>query len=98
MIRGQYLSDSDEKWRMAIIESDALLEESLKQLTGDGATLGEMLKKAPPQIAPIIQQIWGVHLLRNKIAHEGMMFGVDRRMANHAYQIYEQALKMIGKI
>lgn len=95
VIRGLFLSDSEEKWRLAIIESDGMLEEMMKAKGVQGATFADMLKTNPSFLAPILQQVWGVHLLRNRIAHEGLMFKVDRRMANHAYQVYESAVMML---
>ncbi|HEY1041222.1 MAG TPA: hypothetical protein VGE63_00650 [Candidatus Paceibacterota bacterium] len=94
-IRGLFLSDAEEKWRLAIIEADSLIEELLRAKGVPGATFADMLKANPPFLAPVIQQVWGVHIMRNRIAHEGLMFKVDRRLANHAYQVYEAAVNMI---
>ena len=97
-IRGLFLADAEEKWRLAIIEADSLIEELLRSRGVQGATFSDLLKTNPSYLAPVIQQVWGVHLMRNRIAHEGLMFKIDRRLANHAYQVYETAVNLIQSV
>ncbi len=91
-------SDKESDWRMAIIEADAILEEFITQLGYTGDTFGEKLKNIDPGNFPALQQAWDVHLIRNKIAHEGMEFKLEAFEKNRVYRIYENILSQGGFI
>jgi len=77
-------------WRLAIIEADSMLEELIVQLGYTGDNLGERLKNIPQGDFPLIQEAWDVHLVRNKIAHEGLDFDLTERQKRHVHSSYKQ--------
>lgn len=55
-------------YREQILELDKLLHYILKDLSYEW-TLGEILKKEPVEISSL-DEIWRLHKLRNKLAHD----------------------------
>ena len=85
----------ESEYKLAVIEADSLLDEVLKKIGYEGETLGERLKKVPPDILPGIEQVWDAHKTRNNIVHDP-----DYRLsfdgAKKAITIYEKALTDLG--
>lgn len=92
-IRTLFASQNDADWRMAIIESDAMLEDLMLHLGYDGNTLGERLKSANKQNFPAIEMAWKAHLVRNKIAHEGSRFQLSHMQALRVMRWYEEVFR-----
>jgi len=80
-------SPNESDWRVAILESDTLLEEALKEKGLEGNTMAELLEEAKSNGYQSIQSAWDAHLTRNKIAHEGQNFPLSqvetRRIINY---------------
>lgn len=85
------LNPSD--WRLGIIEADAMLDDLLIQLGYPGETLGERLKNVNKNDFPTLQLAWDAHLVRNRIAHEGMNFHLTEREARQAKVNYETVFR-----
>ena len=62
-------SPNESDWRVAIIESDTLLEEAFRERGLVGNTMSELLEEAKMNGYSSIQSAWDAHLVRNKIAH-----------------------------
>lgn len=91
-------SPNDSDWRMAIVEADALLEESLKEKDHVGETVAELLDSARSSGYASIQNAWDAHLIRNKIAHEGSEYPlsqIEGRRIIKMYQNFFEELKII---
>ncbi|MEI6280907.1 MAG: hypothetical protein WCP17_02825 [bacterium] len=90
----QHASD----WKLAIIESDSMLDDLLDQLGFRGATLGDKLKSANQDNFPGLTSAWEVHTIRNRIAHEGLSFEISQHEAKRIVALYEQIFHGYGYI
>lgn len=88
--------DNPSSWQVAIMEADKLLDQALIARGAHGNTLGERLKSSSNKFSKL-NAVWGVHKLRNQIAHEP-----DARltysMAEKSLVVFKQALKDLGAI
>jgi len=87
-----FKSQNSTDWRMAIIDADTMLEDMILGLGYQGETFGEKLKNLQRDGIPWTDAAWDVHLLRNKLAHEGSRYPLTDREAFRAYKIYENIL------
>ncbi|MFT7557452.1 MAG: hypothetical protein ACI83D_000117 [Planctomycetota bacterium] len=92
-ITALFASENPNDWRVAIIEADAMLDELFTRLGYPGETLGEKMKGATSRDFPSIQRAWDAHLVRNKIAHEGMNFSMDHNQVIRVLHLYESVFK-----
>lgn len=90
----QHASD----WKLAIIESDSMLDELLDQLGFHGESLGDKLKMANQENFPELTIAWEVHTIRNKIAHEGLAFELSQHEAKRIIAEYESIFHTYGFI
>ncbi len=91
-------SPNESDWRIAVLEADTLLEESLKEKDIVGNNMSELLEEAKANGYPNIQGAWDAHLIRNKIAHEGADFPftqIEGRRVIKLYQNIFEDLKVI---
>ncbi len=94
-----YLSSQNPSdWRLAVMESDAMLEELTETLPYDGENLGARLKAADREKFQTLDDAWEAHLVRNKIAHEGLKYDLTQREANRVVFLYENVLREFGVI
>lgn len=91
-------SQHSSDWKLAIIESDSMLEELLGQLGFLGENLGEKLKGATQESFPNLTIAWEVHTIRNRIAHEGLAFEFSQHEAKRVIALYEQIFHTYGYI
>ncbi|MCA9352587.1 hypothetical protein KC901_00180 [Patescibacteria group bacterium] len=91
-IVNMFRSDDPVQWRMAIIDADTVLEELITELGYQGDTFGEKLMSLKHDGISWTDAAWEVHLLRNKLAHEGSRYPLNQREAFRAYKIYENIL------
>ena len=91
-------SDRPADWRLGIIEADTMLEELITSMGYDGDTFGEKLKNVDPGNFPALQDAWDVHLVRNKIAHEGMNYTLEEFEKNRIFRTYEKIFLNAGMI
>ncbi len=84
----------ERKWesesKLAIIESDRILDNLLKQMGYRGETLGERLKQLKPDLLPNIEEVWVAHKIRNDIIHDPN-YRLPHQEAERAVEIYEKA-------
>jgi len=91
-------SPNESDWRMAIVEADSLMEESLKEKGVAGDTVSELLESAKSNGYTFIQSAWDAHLVRNKIAHEGLNYPISQietRRIIKMYQNFFEEIKII---
>lgn len=96
LIKKMFTSPDPTSWRMAIIDADTMLEEMIADMGYRGETFGEKLKDMHRDNIPWLQAAWDVHLLRNKLAHEGSRYPLNERESYRAYKIYENILSGNG--
>ncbi len=94
-IERHFFAGDDNDLKIAIIEADNLLDETLLAIGVPGAGLGERLQKVTPEKLPNVEDVWQAHKIRNRIAHEAK-FVVKRDLADRALTVYEKALENLG--
>ncbi|MCR4285266.1 MAG: hypothetical protein NUW00_00020 [Candidatus Kaiserbacteria bacterium] len=87
-----------ESWRVAIIEADILLDETLSKAGYVGKSLGEKLKSANPSSFTTIQDAWEAHKVRNDIAHVGSDFVLTQRVAKETLLRFERVFREFSVI
>ena len=85
-------------WRLAIIEADILLEESLHEIGLAGNTIGEKLKGASTTQLRSLDDAWKAHKVRNEIAHAGADFVLTQRIAQETINQYQRVFVELGKV
>jgi len=91
-------SQHSSDWKLAIIEADSMLEDLLGQLGFHGENLGDKLKLANQDNFPQLTVAWEVHTVRNRIAHEGLVFELSQHEAKRVIALYEQIFHAYGYI
>lgn len=82
-------SPNESDWRVAIIEADSMLEESLKEKGLSGATVSELLEGAKESGYRSIQDAWDAHLVRNQIAHQGSDFPISQIEGRRVIKMFQ---------
>ncbi len=88
-----FQSPNEADWRMGIMEADVILDELTRALGYKGETLGDRMKQIEPSDFPTLQLAWQAHLVRNKIAHEGMNYNLTHQEAWHVYKLFETVFR-----
>lgn len=83
-------SDSENDWRLAILEADVILEEMLTSMGYYGETIGEQLQSIERSDFQTLDDAWEAHKVRNRIAHEGSGFALTKREAKRIISLYEK--------
>lgn len=91
-------SENSGDWKLAIIEADSMLEELMDQMGYKGDNLGEKLKVVDRVRFRSIDDAWEAHIVRNRIAHEGLQFELTQREAKRVIALYEQVFREFGFI
>ena len=86
-------SPNESDWRVAIIESDTLLEEAFRERGLVGNTMSELLEEAKMNGYTSIQNAWDAHLVRNKIAHEGMNYPITQVEVRRVIKLYQNVFE-----
>ena len=89
-------SDHPNDWKLAIIEADIMLDETLKKAGYAGASLGERLKSIAPSQLNSLDAAWQAHKVRNQVAHGGTDFVLTRRVADETIKQYRQVFSELG--
>ncbi len=95
----EYLkSENPSDWKLAIMEADSMLEDLTDQLEFEGENLGERLKSTNKEKFKTLDNAWEAHIVRNRIAHEGLAFEITQREANRIVALYETVFREFGHI
>lgn len=89
-------TENPSDWRLAIIEADILLDQSLEGQGYIGPTVADKLKSASASGMTSLQDAWDAHKVRNQIAHAGPDFVLTKRMAQNALTQYQHVLRELG--
>jgi len=95
-IKERFQSNNPSDWRVAILDADSMLEDLLIRLGYEGDTFAERLKSIPKEDFPWLQTAWDVHLVRNKIAHEGSNTYLNERDIQYIFRDYERIFVETG--
>ena len=98
IIQQRSSENNPESWRIAIIEADIFLDETLSNAGYVGHSLGEKLKSANIQSFTTIQDAWEAHKVRNEIAHAGSDFILTQKVAQETLVRFERVFREFGAI
>ncbi len=98
IIQKRVSENNPESWRIAIIEADILLDETLSNAGYVGQSLGEKLRGANPQSFTTIQDAWNAHKVRNDIAHVGSDFILTQKRAQETLTQFERVFREFGVV
>jgi uncharacterized membrane protein len=90
------LNESD--WRVAVLEADSMLEDSLRKKEITGETVSELLEKISESGYIHYQDAWKAHSVRNKIAHQGSDFSLSQVEARRVIKMFQNFFEEIGAI
>lgn len=91
-------SSNSSDWRLAIIEADILLEESLRRAGFVGESIGDILKSMTKGDLINLDAAWDAHKTRNRIAHDGSSFDLNERETQRVIALFESVLKELKAI
>lgn len=91
-------SPNESDWRVAIIEADSMMEESLKERGLSGGNVSELLEGARGSGYRSIQDAWDAHLVRNKIAHDGTDFPISQVEGRRVIKMFQNFFEELGLI
>ncbi len=86
-------SENATDWRLAILESDIVLDEMLSKMGYHGETVSDKLKSIEKSDFTSLDQAWEAHKIRNAIAHEGTDFLISEREARRVLALYSTVFK-----
>jgi len=89
----QVESGEENKWRLAILEADIMLNDLLDVLGYKGETMGDKMKQADISTFNSIDFAWEAHKIRNVIAHEGSQYQLNEREARRVIKMYERVFR-----
>jgi hypothetical protein len=89
-------SGNPNDWKLAIIEADILLDETLKEKGYTGVSLGERLRGISPTQLQSLDDAWQAHKVRNQVAHGGADFVLTRRLAEETIKQYRRVFTELG--
>lgn len=92
-ITEQMHSDSEQNWRLAILEADIMLGELLDVLGYRGETMGDKMRNVERADFNTIDMAWEAHRARNKVAHEGTSLLLNAREARRLLGLYEAVFR-----
>jgi len=84
-------SDSEDEYRIAIIEAEEMLEEVLKKMGYSGKNLKESLEKLPSGVISNFKEVLQTFEIRNKILHDPN-YRLSLEEAKKILSVYERAL------
>lgn len=91
-------SENPSDWRLAILEADSMLDDFLIKRGYLGDNLGERLKSVRPHEFRYLSSAWEGHKVRNRIAHEGSNFVLDKRATKQTVSWFEEFFRETGVI
>lgn len=97
-ILGHISTDNPNDWKLAIIEADIMLQETLESAGYAGLTIGDQLKNASPKSFQTLEMAWQAHKVRNKIAHSGTDFVLTKKLAQETITQYKMVFEEFGVV
>lgn len=88
-------SGNENKYKLAIIKADAIIEDILKRLNYKGENFSEKVANIPTGHVEHVEDIKQAHEVRNKIIQDEN-FKVDKKLAQETLALYENFLEFFG--
>lgn len=89
-------TDNPNDWKLAIIEADIILDDSLKRAGYAGTSLGERLRSISPAQLQSLDDAWQAHKVRNLVAHGSDDFVLTHRLAEDTIKQYRRVFEELG--
>jgi hypothetical protein len=86
-------SDSEQSWRLAILECDIMLNELLDSLGYRGETMADKMRAVERADFNSIDLAWEAHRARNRIAHESSETPLNPRDVRHVFDLYSTVFR-----
>lgn len=86
-------SRNESDWRQAIMEADIILDSMLERMGYDGDSVGDKLKQIEESDFLTLSKAWSAHRVRNKIAHGGINFYLDKNEAERVIKNYQEVFE-----
>jgi ATPase subunit of ABC transporter with duplicated ATPase domains len=86
-------SENENDWRQAIIAADSILEEIVTKAGYVGESLGEKMRGIEKSDFTTIDEAWHAHKVRNRIAHDGSNFHLNKREALETIELYKKVFE-----
>ncbi len=86
-------SDSEQSWRLAILECDIMLNELLDSLGYRGETMADKMRAVERADFNTIDLAWEAHRARNRIAHESSETPLNPRDVRHVFDLYSKVFR-----
>lgn len=93
-IENTLVLDSENAYKVAILEADKLLDHVFKSMQLPGENMGQRLKVAVARNQKV-RPVWQAHIVRNKIAHE-VDYKVTKKNAMRSIKQFRDTLKLLG--
>lgn len=88
-------SGLESEYKLAVIEADNLLNDTLKEMAFSGESLGERLEKVSLSTIPNLEEVKQAHQVRNSIIHDPN-FKLSSDQAKKVLLIFEKAFTELG--
>jgi len=85
--------ESEQGWRLAILEADIMLNELLDTLGYKGETMADKMRAVERGNFNTIDLAWEAHRIRNRIAHDGEAHVLSARETKRVIALYERVFK-----
>lgn len=92
-VEEQAHSDSEQAWRLAILEADIMLNELLDLQGYRGETMSDKLRSVEKSKFNTIELAWEAHRMRNRVAHEGAAHQLSGRETLRIIGLYEKVFQ-----
>lgn len=92
-IQNHLHSHNESDWRLAIIESDIVLDEMLGRMGYVGSTIADKLKMVEKSDFNTIDLAWEAHKIRNRVAHDGTAFKLPQHEAERVVGLYQKVFE-----
>lgn len=89
----QAYSDDGQKWRLAILEADIMLNELLDLKGYKGDTMADKMKQVGRADFNSIDDAWEAHKVRNRVAHEGSAHQLNDRETRRVVGLYGKVFR-----
>ena len=86
-------SNSEQHWRLAILEADIMLNELLDLKGYKGDTMADKMKQIGRADFNTVDEAWEAHKVRNRIAHEGSAHKLNDRETRRVIALYEKVFR-----
>ena len=96
-IRARLRTANESEYKLAVIEADGILGNTLTRLGFNQPTIADRLKRVNSAIIPNLEQIWEAHNTRNNIVHDPD-YRLSLEDANRILRSYEETFRSLDLI